>query len=101
MEPAVNEIYHELKYVFDPETGVNIVDLGLIEKIETTGDGIVRIEMVFATDDSDIIKQICSGVVYAVSLVDGVKEVVITKAEKKDWTPGRMNEQVKRDLIGT
>lgn len=33
-----DRIYEELKYVFDPEIGVNIVDLGLVYDVEVTED---------------------------------------------------------------
>ncbi|CEE01775.1 hypothetical protein BT1A1_1953 [Caldibacillus thermoamylovorans] len=95
-----DRIYEELKYVFDPEIGVNIVDLGLVYDVDVTEDGIARISLTFTTDDIKQQERLCAGVKFAVSSLGVMKDVEIIKKETVKWTTQMMNEELKKDLIG-
>lgn len=95
-----DRIYKELKYVFDPEIGANIVDLGLVYDVEVTKDGSARISLTFTTDDIIQQKRLCAGVKFAVSSLGIVKNVEVVKKETVKWTTQMMNEELKKDLIG-
>lgn len=95
-----DRIYEELKYVFDPEIGVNIVDLGLVYDVEVTEDGIARISLTFTTDDIKQQERLCVGVKFAVSSLGVMKDVEIIKKETVKWTTQMMNEELKKELIG-
>jgi len=43
------EVYDILKTVIDPELGINIIDLGLIYKIEYTDENGIQIELTFSS----------------------------------------------------
>lgn len=92
-------IYNELKYVFDPEIGVNIVDLGYVDHIEIVNESTVKISLVFLTDDLVQQDYICSGVEFAALSVEGINKVIVVKEAVK-WNPNRLNEKIKRELIG-
>lgn len=91
-------IYNELKYVFDPEIGVNIVDLGYVDQIEIN-ESTAEISLVFLTDDLVQQEYICSGVKFAAQSVEGINEVIVIKEAVK-WNPNRLNEKMKKELIG-
>ncbi|MBC5774720.1 metal-sulfur cluster assembly factor [Pontibacter sp. KCTC 32443] len=43
-----NEVYETLKYIIDPEVGINIVDLGLIYSVSLDGE-LLEIELTLTT----------------------------------------------------
>lgn len=43
------KVYAALKKVIDPEVGINIVDLGLVYKIESTSENEILVEMTLST----------------------------------------------------
>ncbi|WAA13303.1 metal-sulfur cluster assembly factor [Fervidibacillus halotolerans] len=97
----IERCYEELKYVFDPELAVNIVDLGLIDHIDLTDDHSVTVTMnVLEHTKKDDIACLVKGVKYALRFVDGIEKVKVNIVSNPSWTPERMNEQMKKQLIG-
>ena len=43
-----NEVYETLKYIIDPEVGINIVDLGLIYQVSLDGE-LLEIDLTLTT----------------------------------------------------
>ncbi|MBF9254124.1 metal-sulfur cluster assembly factor [Pontibacter sp. 172403-2] len=43
-----NEVFETLKYIIDPEVGINIVDLGLVYKV-SLADDLLEIELTLTT----------------------------------------------------
>lgn len=95
-----DRIYEELKYVFDPEIGVNIVDLGLVYDVKVSEDFVAHISLTFTTNDIDKQESLCAGVKFAVSSIDLIKDVDVLKVESVKWSAKRMNDDIKKDLIG-
>ncbi|MEQ8696723.1 MAG: metal-sulfur cluster assembly factor [Bauldia litoralis] len=50
METLAQQAEAALRTVYDPEAGLNLVDLGLIYRIEATDDGAVSVTMTFTTE---------------------------------------------------
>lgn len=76
--------------VLDPETGVNVVDLGLIydaERRPAEGDGLVRVTMTLTTPSCPAGDSIMEGVRRRLLRVDGVHQVEIDLVFEPRWTP--------------
>jgi metal-sulfur cluster biosynthetic enzyme len=72
-QELVNKIFDELKYVLDPELGINIVDLGLVYKI-SINNNVAKIKMTLTSPICPLNEQIENEVIdRALEYVDGAK----------------------------
>jgi len=96
-ESAVRDV---LRQVIDPELGINIVDLGLVYRIEIDGPR-VRVEMTMTSPA-------CPLGSYLTDLVDSairwriheVAEVDIVLVWQPPWNPDLMSDEAKQQLNG-
>ena len=94
--PSESEVRDALRSVDDPEVGMNIVDLGLVYRIDVSPER-VRVEMTMTTQAcpmSDLITGNARGAVAAL-VPDGVS-VDIELVWEPFWTPDRMSEVAKQ-----
>lgn len=89
-------IERALKDVYDPELGVNVVDLGLIYDIRVEEDG-VEIDMTLTTRGCPLHDSIAAGVRSAVQAL-GIENVEVNLVWEPAWTPERMTEDARRRL---
>ena len=75
-----------LRQVFDPEAGLNIVDLGLIYDIAAE-DGAVTITMTFTNEGCPAGPLLMDLARQAVTSVTGVREAVVNLTFEPPWTP--------------
>ncbi len=97
-------VLEELKKVIDPELFVNIVDLGLIYKVEMTDaeeEGVedVHIDMTMTSPMCPAGPQMIANSKQVLAQVDGVGDVEIKIVMEPAWTPDRMTEDA-RDQLG-
>ncbi len=91
------EIYDALREVYDPEIGINVVDLGLIYGVKSEGDR-VDVEMTLTTPGCPMHKQLGHAVGEAVESLPGVKDVYVRIVWEPRWTRDRLSEAAKREL---
>lgn len=91
-------VRHALEQVYDPELGVNVVDLGLIYTIAIDGDA-VDITMTMTTVGCPLHDSLTEGARRAVSvMVPGVASVNVNVVWEPAWTPERMSPDARRSL---
>lgn len=95
---TVEEVKQHLLHVIDPELGVNIIDLGLVYKIECEENGDVFIEMTLTTPGCPLHDSIVGGVKTVLASVPEVKDVKVNVVWSPAWTPERMSDLAKRVL---
>ncbi|MGX1981777.1 metal-sulfur cluster biosynthetic enzyme [Thermolongibacillus altinsuensis] len=91
------KIIEQLRYVIDPELGINVVDLGLIYDI-TVNEGNVSILMTLTTPGCPLHDSIVGGVKRALLDIEGIKDVDVQITWNPPWTPERMSEEALRQL---
>ena len=97
-------VLEELKKVIDPELFVNIVDLGLIYKVEMTDaeeEDVedVHIDMTMTSPMCPAGPQMIANSKQVLAQVDGVGDVEIKIVMEPAWPPDRMTEDA-RDQLG-
>jgi len=92
-----DEVLEALKSVFDPELGINIVDLGLVYEVHVE-DGKVHIEYTLTTMGCPIGPLIEQQMNQFVSQVAGVEEFTAEMVLRPPWTPEMMSDEAKAAL---
>ena len=98
MIPSDDQVRDALRSVDDPEVGINIVDLGLVYRIEIIAER-VRVEMTMTTQACPMGDLITDNARRAVlALVPDGMGVEIELVWDPFWTPDRMSEVAKQTL---
>ncbi len=91
-------VQEALKQVYDPELGVNVVDLGLIYGIAIQ-DKQVRVTMTLTTAGCPLHDSLSEAVQSAIKYtVPEVDSVIVDMVWEPAWSPDRMTEAGKREL---
>jgi metal-sulfur cluster biosynthetic enzyme len=82
-EKLSEEIWDKLGYIVDPEVGIPIVELNVVEKVEVADDNSVYIQLKMTTPVCPAILayQLAADVKTAAQGVEGVKKVTINVRE--------------------
>ena len=92
------DIREALRHVVDPEIGVNIVDLGLVYRIEVAG-GRARIAMTMTSPTcplADYLKDLVTSAIQ--QRVPDVVDVDISLEWEPPWNPDMMSDEARRQL---
>lgn len=92
------QVLEALKVVHDPEIPVNIVDLGLVYKVEVRGDGHVDIDMTLTSLGCPVQDLIQTDTELAAMKVDGVNSVAVEFVWSPAWSLAKMTEDGKRQM---
>lgn len=92
------QVFEALKNVYDPELGINIVDLGLVYDVSVTSDGGVDIQYSLTTMGCPIGPLIEDQMRGFLQGVPGVGEVRPEFVLRPPWTPEMMSDEAKAAL---
>ena len=92
------KIVSVLKTVYDPEIPVNIYDLGLIYKVDSSAEGVVTIEMTLTAPNCPAADFIVEDVKMKMEAVEGVASVVINLVFEPAWSREMMSEEAQLEL---
>jgi metal-sulfur cluster biosynthetic enzyme len=84
-KPTVDELREALKEVYDPEIPINVVDLGLLYKLEEH-DGIVDIDLTLTSPHCPIGDQIAEQVRETVRTLPGISAVNVKLVFEPLWS---------------
>lgn len=87
-----------LKEVYDPELGVNIVDLGLVYELAEEPERIY-VKMTLTTPGCPMHDTIVSAVKWALKEHTGKENIDVDLVWQPQWNPGMMSEEAK-DMLG-
>lgn len=95
----LEDVKEKLQEVYDPEIGINVLDLGLIYKIEEVEAGILHIQMTMTTPGCPAHESMSENVEWAASQAFGVTNTVVDVVWNPPWTPDLMTPTAKM-LLG-
>lgn len=90
---ALKEQVRELlRSVYDPELGINVVDLGLVYGIDVDAEHFVRITMTLTTPGCPMHDAIGEGVATALASLDGISGGEVNLVWEPRWDPTMMTD---------
>jgi metal-sulfur cluster biosynthetic enzyme len=92
-------IYAALRNVYDPELGVNVIDLGLVYDMHVDEHGHVTIDMTLTTPGCPMHESLVEGVGAALQEIPGITSGEIRLLWDPPWEPSRMTDEGRR-LLG-
>jgi metal-sulfur cluster biosynthetic enzyme len=96
-ELSEERVLDALRDVYDPELGINIVDLGLVYAVQVR-DGAVHIEYTLTTMGCPIGPLIEQQMQQLLATVEGVDVVDAEMVLRPPWSPEMMSEEAKAAL---
>ncbi|MFT7669627.1 MAG: metal-sulfur cluster biosynthetic enzyme [Planctomycetota bacterium] len=94
---TTDEVYTELKQVFDPEIPVNIVDLGFIYDL-VIEESICKINMTLTSKSCPEAQAIPDMVRRRCNTLDGIEETEVTIVWEPEWSPHAISEEGRKIL---
>jgi metal-sulfur cluster biosynthetic enzyme len=99
METTRQLAYDALRNVYDPELGVNVIDLGLVYDVALSEEGYVTVTMTLTTPGCPMHESLSEGVGAALADIPGITGGEIRLVWEPCWEPSRMTEEGRR-LLG-
>lgn len=96
-EAIESEAWDWLYTVYDPEIGINLVDLGLIYDL-TSDHGNVHVTMTLTTPGCPMSDSMPPGVQRVLEAIPGVNEVKVDLVWDPPWNPDRITDKGNHDL---
>jgi metal-sulfur cluster biosynthetic enzyme len=94
-----DEILESLKNVYDPEIGMNIVDLGLVYGVDWDDEkGKVHVDLTLTSPGCPLGPQIIRDIRWALGEVDEVLEADVDLVWSPLWHPSMMSDCAKDEL---
>ena len=92
------DVRENLKGVYDPEIGVNIVDLGLVYDADVSDKGDVLVTMTLTSLGCPLGPVIVQEVTNALKDLPGLGDVDVKLVWSPPWSPDMMSEDAKDEL---
>ena len=98
--PTDGQVREALRLVIDPEIGVNIVDLGLVYRVDVT-DGNVHVDLTMTTPACPLSEYVTTQAEATIwQQVPGVRAVDVQLVWEPEWHPDMMSDEARRQLGG-
>lgn len=91
-------LWDALRQVYDPEIPVNVVELGLIYRLELKEGGKVQVDMTLTSPACPVAPAVMADAKQHLLDVDGVKSVEINLVWQPLWNPEMMSDVAKDEL---
>jgi metal-sulfur cluster biosynthetic enzyme len=95
--PTTEDVYGQLRQVYDPEIPVNIVDLGLIYSVAVE-DETAKITMTLTSQSCPEARTIPEVMKRRVNSLDGITETTIEIVWEPQWGPHLISEEGRKIL---
>jgi metal-sulfur cluster biosynthetic enzyme len=93
-----DDVREGLRSVYDPEIGINIVDLGLVYDADVAENGDVLVTMTLTSLGCPLGPVIVQEVQSALKDFEGIGDVDVKLVWSPPWSPDMMSEEAKDEL---
>jgi metal-sulfur cluster biosynthetic enzyme len=93
-----DDVMEAMKAVYDPEIGVNIVDLGLVYDVDIKDNSAIEVTMTLTSMGCPLGPVIIGDVQKAVAPLEGVTDVGVRIVWSPPWSPDMMTEDARDEL---
>lgn len=87
-----------LRTVKDPEIPVNVVDLGLVYRLEIKEGGVVEADITLTSPACPLGPELVARAKEAIERVEGVREARVNLVTTPRWRPQMMSDRARRAL---
>jgi len=98
MNPLEEQAWNLLRTVYDPELGLDVVNLGLVYELRVEPPR-AHVRMTLTTPGCPLHDSMGEAVRQALSRIPGVEAVEVELTFDPPWTPARLSEEARR-LLG-
>lgn len=98
MSPLEEQAWNLLRTVYDPELGLDVVNLGLIYELKVDPPR-AYVRMTLTTPGCPLHDSMGEAVRQALSRIPGIEEVAVELTFDPPWTPARLSPEARR-LLG-
>ncbi len=92
-----DDVIEKLRFCYDPEIPLNIVDLGLIYRVEVH-EGDVEVDMTLTAQGCPSHTEISRNVRTTLATMPGVQNVKVNVVWDPPWTPQRISQEGRKKL---
>jgi metal-sulfur cluster biosynthetic enzyme len=96
--PTTEDVYKELKQVFDPEIPVNIVDLGLVYDVKVQDTGVCNVTMTLTSQSCPEARTIPEVMKRRINALPGITGTEIQIVWDPAWSPQRISPEGRAQL---
>jgi metal-sulfur cluster biosynthetic enzyme len=96
--PTTEDVYKELRQVFDPEIPVNIVDLGLVYDVKVQDTGVCNVTMTLTSQSCPEARTIPEVMKRRINALPGITGTEIEIVWDPAWTPQRISPEGRAQL---
>ncbi len=94
-----DDVMKALSDVFDPELGLNIVEMGLVYDVRIEDEGKkVHVDMTLTTPGCPLHQTLAYAARRAIEGLDGVEDAEVELVWSPPWSPDKMTEEAKRKI---
>lgn len=90
-----DDVLQSLRMVIDPELGENLVDLGLVYRVDVDDRGVAHVEMTTTTRGCPAAGYLKDAVHSAAWIVSGVEQVHVRLTYEPAWSPDRISDAIR------
>jgi metal-sulfur cluster biosynthetic enzyme len=99
MQLTKDDILKALSEVYDPEIPINIVDMGLIYKVEVDPENNVEIDMTMTTRGCPMHSMITYQAQKRLEGIEGAGKVKVNLVWNPPWTPEMISPKIREQIL--
>ena len=93
-----DDVLNALSEVYDPEIPINIVDMGLIYKVDVDGQNNVDVDMTMTTRGCPMHSLMITQAQKRIEEIDGIGKVNVNLVWNPPWSPEMISQKIREKM---